>query len=164
MRSKPLTAIFAPISMGGAAGLPWLALAAGLRLRWHDGKRLRLPVVVVSTLSGWATAKTLKLLWHRERPCQSDKSQALGRCPDSSSFPSDRSASAFAGASAIATAVPELTIPLYALAVLTAYSRIYARAHYPSDTAAGAVIGITVARVVLKGGTPTSRSRRARGR
>jgi PAP2 superfamily len=64
------------------------------------------------------------------------------------SFPSGHSSGAFAAATLIERNSGELAaIPAYSLAALTAYSRVDAARHYPSDVLAGAAIGILTARI-----------------
>jgi undecaprenyl-diphosphatase len=41
--------------------------------------------------------------------------------------------------------VPRLAWPLYALAVLISFSRVYVGVHYPFDVLAGAVLGVAIA-------------------
>ena len=60
------------------------------------------------------------------------------------SFPSGHSTSVFAAAVALSLIVPAWRAPLFALAVLVCLARVLAGAHYPSDTAAGAVLGSVV--------------------
>jgi hypothetical protein len=61
------------------------------------------------------------------------------RRPDSTSFPSGHSASAFA--SAAGRAAPGVRLHLYVAAATVAYSRVHTGVHYPSDVAVGAVVG-----------------------
>ena len=57
------------------------------------------------------------------------------------SFPSRHTSLAFAMATVVGNRYPKLRITLYAIALGTAFSRIYLGHHYPSDVIAGAVIG-----------------------
>jgi undecaprenyl-diphosphatase len=149
-RSRPLDAVFLPLSFAGALGLPWVVLASALRWRWRGGERLALPAAAATIVGGWAAGKGMKKLAFRERPCHGNGPDAVTRCPDSSSFPSDQAAAAFAGAATLAAAFPELALPLYAAAAATAFARIYVRVHHPSDVAAGALAGVAVARAAQR--------------
>jgi len=64
--------------------------------------------------------------------------------PASTSFPSGHSASGFAFAAGAAEAMPQLGIPLRALAAAVAYSRVHSGVHYPGDVVVGSLIGMAV--------------------
>ncbi len=93
-----------------------------------------------------AIVAALKSLVGRVRPCD-----ALGWCapidvssPGGFSFPSGHAAGAFAFAVFIAVRAPRWAAPALAWAVLVAWSRCVLGVHYPSDVAAGAIIGAAV--------------------
>jgi undecaprenyl-diphosphatase len=75
------------------------------------------------------------------------------------SFPSGHAATAVAGALAGSRVVPGAGWLLWALASLMAYSRVYVGVHYPSDIAAGALLGAVCALLVLGGWHPSTWSR-----
>ena len=58
--------------------------------------------------------------------------------PRTTSFPSGHAASASAFATGMATAWPEVGLPVSAAATLVAYSRVHTGVHYPVDVIAGA--------------------------
>ena len=64
--------------------------------------------------------------------------------PNSTSFPSGHSASAFAFATAAGSHLPELGGPLRLLAGAVAYSRVHSGVHYPGDAVIGSLIGGTI--------------------
>lgn len=72
------------------------------------------------------------------------------RMPISRSFPSGHSAAAFAFATGVGEVSPGAAIPLRALAVAVAYSRVHTGVHYPGDAIAGALTGVTVAELVSR--------------
>jgi undecaprenyl-diphosphatase len=61
------------------------------------------------------------------------------------SFPSGHATVSFACAAVLAAALPRLRVPLFALAALIAFSRVYVGVHYPSDVVGGAALGILIA-------------------
>lgn len=66
------------------------------------------------------------------------------------SFPSGHTTAAFAVATSLADDIDywPASVLLYTLAAGTAYSRVYDNRHWFSDTVAGAILGITTAKVV----------------
>ncbi|MGH9265469.1 MAG: bifunctional phosphatase PAP2/diacylglycerol kinase family protein [Acidimicrobiales bacterium] len=122
----------------------WLALAGALaasggRFRRRAALRGLFAVAIASAL----TNGPVKLAFRRRRPVAGRLTSGLAGFAQSgtSSFPSGHSASAFAFAVGAGQEVPRLAPPLAGLAGLVAYSRVHARAHYPSDVAVGALVG-----------------------
>ena len=70
--------------------------------------------------------------------------------PVSRSFPSGHSPQAFAFATGVGEVSPGAAIPLRALAVAVAYSRVHTGVHYPGDVIGGALTGVTVAELTLR--------------
>jgi membrane-associated phospholipid phosphatase len=62
------------------------------------------------------------------------------------SYPSAHSTTSFAAAAALRPVLPRA--PLYAGAAAMAASRVYAGVHYPTDVAAGAVLGTALAELI----------------
>ena len=91
-------------------------------------------------------ARLGKLLVHRHRPFV----HQLGPATTTHSFPSGHSATSFACAVVLASLAPRLRVPMFALAVLIAVSRLYNGDHFPLDVLAGAVLGSLVGVVVLR--------------
>ncbi|MFI9065599.1 phosphatase PAP2 family protein [Streptomyces sp. NPDC053429] len=69
--------------------------------------------------------------------------------PDSSSFPSGHTAAAVAFTAAVAPIWPWAGAACAVPTVLVAIERVHDGAHYPSDVAAGAAIGLAAAALVL---------------
>lgn len=101
----------------------------------------------------------LKRQHERARPYDVDPTltTAVRKPGGATSFPSSHSACAFAGAHVLAsiwaTAAPHES----ALAEEVAYSRVYGGVHFPSDVAAGAMIGVAAAADVLAAAPATTR-------
>lgn len=64
--------------------------------------------------------------------------------PGDASFPSGHTAAAFAFVFALRTAGSPLWRPALALAVVTAFSRLYLYVHWPTDVLGGALLGAAV--------------------
>lgn len=86
----------------------------------------------------------------------------LMEVPTTSSFPSGHTSTSFACAYVISTLAPRLTIPVFVLAALIGFSRVYVGVHYPLDVVAGAIFGLIVARALLMLLTALQRSRQSR--
>lgn len=69
------------------------------------------------------------------------------RPPDRFSFPSGHTASAFLMMTLLASFFPMLQIPVFLWASTVGIARVYLGVHYPTDVLAGAILGITTARI-----------------
>lgn len=67
--------------------------------------------------------------------------------PDRYSFPSGHSGAAFLMATLFGTLAPIFFVPLFILAGLIGFSRIYNGLHFPSDVIMGMTLGITCAKI-----------------
>lgn len=89
----------------------------------------------------------IKLVVRRKRPAL-DGLPPLGGAPSSLSFPSAHATASFACAVAMSRIAPELKVPLFGAAALMAVTRPYLGMHFPSDVAAGAVLGTAIGTVL----------------
>lgn len=133
-----------------------LVLAAGL-LSWGIWHRQPLPktagtmgiaAIVISGIVG----QIVKHLIGRPRPRLVDSGAShLGPSLESGydSFPSGHTISAFAMAVVLSAVYPKWRGLWYGAAVLVAFTRVYTDAHFASDTAGGAFLGIVVAKAAL---------------
>ena len=130
------------ITFLGNSGLIWIAAAILLfafRKR-KAGTAVVLALILSVVVGNWG----IKILIERPRPCDVDPSvELLIPHPGEFSFPSGHTCASFSAAVAIFKALPrKFGIPAIVLATLISLSRLYVGVHYPTDIAAGLVIGI----------------------
>jgi undecaprenyl-diphosphatase len=140
-----LDPLFEGLSLIGSFGIVWLLLALVISgFSWSRPwlwTRVGAAIILAESVSG-----ALKIAVERDRPPLSRPvPEPLLETPSTYSFPSGHATVAFACATLLALAVPRLRWPLYALAALIAFSRVYVGVHYPGDVIAGAVLGIALA-------------------
>jgi undecaprenyl-diphosphatase len=133
----------------------WMGIATCLAAAGgRTGRRAAVSGMLAVGLASAVTNLGLKPLAGRRRPAPSDGAGVSDsrrvRRPESASFPSGHTASAFAFAAAAAGAAPAASLPLHVLATLVGYSRVHTGMHYPSDIAAGAVVGVVCGRAVRR--------------
>jgi undecaprenyl-diphosphatase len=137
-----------------AANYSRLWLGVGAAFATLGGRRGR-RVALEGMLAIGATSATVNLgikpIAHRQRPDRTDPGPFEGRfvpMPESTSFPSGHSASAFAFAYAVGRHYPALAVPIRLLASGVAYSRVHTGVHYPGDVVLGSIIGAGTAAMV----------------
>jgi undecaprenyl-diphosphatase len=127
-------------------GLFWYALVLAFLL--HGGAEA-VPAVLHMIAVGAVCTTTYRLLKRgtgRPRPYQVVPAIAAGAAPlDAYSFPSGHTLHAVAFSLVAASHYPALAAALAAFTGLTAVSRVVLGLHYPSDVAAGALIGCAIA-------------------
>jgi undecaprenyl-diphosphatase len=106
--------------------------------------------MAVGGLISFALYKQLKQKLVRERPYISHAGIELGTAPlDRYSFPSGHTLHAVCFTTVACNHVPELGPVLLPFTALVAASRVILGLHYPTDVAAGAVLGFGIAAGVL---------------
>ena len=140
-----LDLVFEGLSYIGSFGIVWLLLALAISgFSWSRPwlwTRVGVAILLAESVSG-----ALKEGIERDRPPVVDpEPEPIMRLPDTHSFPSGHATVSFACATVLALAVPRLRYPLYALAALISWSRVYVGVHYPLDVVGGAVLGVALA-------------------
>jgi undecaprenyl-diphosphatase len=131
----------ARFSLLGEHGAVWVAIAAA---GWALGadRRPQFARAGATIAASYVANQAIKFTFRRPRP-QLEDLPPLVKPPSQRSYPSAHATTSFAGARALGELLPQA--PLYALAIPLALSRPYLGVHYPSDTLAGAVLGVAVA-------------------
>ncbi|WP_174493323.1 phosphatase PAP2 family protein [Acinetobacter sp. Marseille-Q1623] len=111
---------------------------------------LKLLYVVLSALIGTGIYKILKHKTVRPRPYQVHQVIRLGERPlDHFSFPSGHTLHAVMTTVVLGYIQPVLLLIMMPFTILVALSRMVLGLHYPSDVIVGALIGATVASLIL---------------
>ncbi len=138
------------LSVAGNLGAVWLVLLGAIGIFGKKtGRRIALAGLVALAI-GFAASEAIKDLTMRPRPFLSlDHVRLLVSAPGSYAFPSGHTTSSFAAASGAALAAKRLLkrVPLWGwgllgLAVAISYSRVYVGVHWPTDVAAGVLLGL----------------------
>ncbi|MBI4021619.1 MAG: phosphatase PAP2 family protein [Candidatus Aenigmarchaeota archaeon] len=131
----------------------WLVIAVGLgvfslvwrRLRPNHRLHVVLEVLILSLLIVLGIVFATKQVTQIDRPCGPENPY----CLEDSSFPSGHAASIFAAFTVLLAFLPRRWLPLLAVPLLVAASRVALGVHTWLDVAAGAVLGILVALGVI---------------
>ena len=129
-------------AIAGSYGQIWLIV--GLALLFFKKTRRAGAAVLLSYVFVFVLGQyVLKNLFDRPRPCHIDQTfELLVKRPSSSSFPSTHSAWSFAAATAVFMRHRKAGIPVFIVAAIIAFSRMYLFLHFPTDVLAGIVFGI----------------------
>jgi undecaprenyl-diphosphatase len=121
----------------------WLGIAAVMALRPGAVRRAAVDGVVAIGLAAGITQIVNRLVDRPRPPADLPARRALARQPVTPSFPSSHTAVAAAFTTAVARRCPRLAVALAPVAATLAYGRIRLRVHWPTDVAAGALLGVS---------------------
>jgi membrane-associated phospholipid phosphatase len=142
------------LSEAGNMGRIWFVAGATLAVAGGpDGRRAALRGTLSLAIASAFANLAAKPLTDRRRPRREERRERERlevAMPDSSSFPSGHSASAFAFATGAGQVLPAASAPLRMLAALVSYSRVHVGVHYPVDVLAGAFIGVSSAEIAAR--------------
>jgi undecaprenyl-diphosphatase len=138
-----LDGLFVALSRLGSFGLVWLLAALVAAIVWRRVELFATTAAAVFVAD--TIALVLKSALERERPYVPfpDPEPLLGTSFNYS-LPSGHAATSFAAAAVLARADRRLAPTVFVLAAAIAWSRVYVGVHYPSDIAAGALLGLLV--------------------
>lgn len=144
-RQRYINQGFVVVSRVGDGAL-WYVLMGVMPLLYGEvGLATTFTMVKVGTVN-YLLYKVIKTATSRNRPCALSNEIAVGTAPlDQYSFPSGHTMHAVAFSMIVVASHPEWSIVLLPFTGLVAASRIVLGLHFPTDVAAGAVIGSYVA-------------------
>lgn len=144
-----LDSVMPMITALGNGGIVWVLLSAVLLLnrKYRFVGLLTVSAILLSSLLGEGI---LKHLIQRPRPFMDIPAiNLLIAKPLTYSFPSGHTASSFAAAGILGKKFRQYRIPIYILAALIAFSRMYLYVHYPTDILGGILLGFICSKIVL---------------
>jgi len=150
--SNPITDIVMPFVTESDHWIPvyiilflWLLVKGG-----KEGRIIFVLLLVCIILTDQISASLIKEWVGRLRPCKTlDDINLLVNCGSGKSFPSSHATNNF-GAAVILTHFRKSWAPiLFSIAFLVSISRVFVGVHYPIDILSGAILGSTIAYLLI---------------
>ena len=158
-RPEPFAHFAVWLSDLGAFGIVWIALAVVLGVLYR--RYAVFAVVLLTIILSEPLSFRLREAVGRDRPpVRYVEPEPLITTPNSHSFPSGHSTTAFAAATVLGAYLPRFRPWFFVLAALIAWSRVVVGVHYPLDVLGGAVLGTALGLVVLRALPLLGRARR----
>lgn len=153
-QTPTLDGLFRQLSRVADNSVLWFGVAGVIAVvGGPTGRRAAINGVASIGLASAVANVVGKQVTHRRRPDRAGLGVPDERhvpMPDSTSFPSGHTASAFAFAEGVSSVAPALGLPLRMAAVAVGYSRVHVGVHYPGDVIGGALIGLTAGEMAPK--------------
>lgn len=128
----------------------WLLFIIVLWIHGKIKERRFAIFLAITIIASGILGLILKAFLYRPRPYEFLSGiNLIGFEEFGSSFPSGHSIRAFAGSTLIFRHYGRMASPLLALSLIVAFSRVYLGVHYPTDTIAGALLGLAVANFIF---------------
>lgn len=148
--SRPTAECFFRVVSRLGNGVAWYALILILPIVYGASAIDTSLLMSAVGLAGLLFYKLIKSYTERPRPYAVNGDIRLGTAPlDQYSFPSGHTLHAVSFSLVATAAHPELGVLLWPFTLCVAMSRVVLGLHYPTDVAAGALIGATLASVAL---------------
>lgn len=130
----------------------WMGVAVVMAVTGGpEGRRAAATGLVSIGITSAVVNQGFKKVFRRNRPPRGPQDENRHvRMPESTSFPSGHSASAFAFAQGVSHTMPWLGMGLRVVAGAVAYSRVHTGVHYPGDVVVGSLIGAAVGQVTAE--------------
>jgi undecaprenyl-diphosphatase len=145
-----LDKIMPVITYLGNGGIVWIIISLVL-IMTKKYRKIGILCALALLLNTIIGEGILKNLFQRQRPfVDMPIVNLLVSKPVSYSFPSGHTSTAFAVAGVLGSQFKRCKTPIFILASLIAFSRLYLFVHYPFDVLAGIIQGMICAKVVLK--------------
>jgi undecaprenyl-diphosphatase len=143
-----LDRIIPPLSEAASYSRLWIGIAVAVAaVGGRRGRRTAVAAMATVGVTSAVANLAMKQAARRPRPDHEVPASRRLEHPGSTSFPSGHAASAAAFSGVVGREIPELWLPVNALAGTVAFSRVYTGVHYPGDVLAGWLLGKSVAAV-----------------